>query len=180
MMLSELHIEYCATDALSAPDVRAILSLCEAAYEEDVSGDLRDVGAGVHALGRMSGILVTHAMIVARQLQMRDGAFMHTAYVELVATAPAHQRHGHATTLLRALERRMQGFDLGALSPSDAAFHARFGWELWRGPLSVRTATGMEPSPDDESVMIRRLPQTPSQLDLEAPLSIEWRAGDVW
>ena len=180
MPASELHIEYCATDALSAPGLREILTLCEAAYEEDLAGELRNIGAGVHALGRVSGVLVTHAMIVPRILQPGDGAHLHTAYVELVATESAHQRRGYATALLHALESQMQDFQLGALSPSDAEFYSRIGWELWRGPLSVRTAAGREASPADEEVMIRRVPRTPSILDLDAPLSCEWRAGDVW
>jgi hypothetical protein len=31
----------------------------------------------------------------------------------------------------------------------------------------------------DERVMILSLPQTPS-LDLDLPLSVEWREGEVW
>jgi hypothetical protein len=69
-------------------------------------------------------------------------------------------------------------FDLGALSPSDDGFYVRLGWETWRGPLSIRTATGSMPTPEDR-VMILCLPGTPD-LDLDAPLSAEWRDGELW
>ncbi|GAF68279.1 unnamed protein product, partial [marine sediment metagenome] len=35
------------------------------------------------------------------------------------------------------------------------------------------------PTPGEE-VMIHRLPHTPPSLDLHAPLSTDWRPGDVW
>ncbi len=175
-----LQIEFFDSDRLSREDERAVCALCNAAYEEDTAADFRDVGPGRHALGRVAGVIVSHAMIVPRALQVGDGPLLRTAYVELVATHPDHQRRGYATALLRGFETEMQDFDLGALSPSDADFYARFGWELWRGPLAVRTGTGLEASPDDEEVMILRLPRTPSPLDLNAPLSAEWRAGDAW
>ena len=58
-------------------------------------------------------------------------------------------------------------------------FYERLGWELWHGPLFVRTEHSVERSPDDEEVMIYRLPSTP-ELDLSAPLSAEWREGEIW
>jgi aminoglycoside 2'-N-acetyltransferase I len=175
-----LQIEFCDTAALSSDDARAVHALCNAAYEEDTTGYFRDLGPGRHALGRVADVLVSHAMIVPRAMQIGDGALYHTAYVELVATHPEHQHRGYASALLLAFESEMEGHDLGALSPSDAEFYARLGWELWRGPLAVRTSTGLEASPDDESVMIRRLSRTPLPLDLDAPVSIEWRVGEVW
>ena len=69
-------------------------------------------------------------------------------------------------------------YDIAALSPSDPAFYARLGWELWRGPLAVATDAGITPTPDEE-VMILRLPKTPP-LDLHGTLVAPWRPGDVW
>jgi len=175
-----LHIEYCTTQNLAPSDRRAILTVGDAAYEEDVTPLLRDCGPGLHALGRVSGALVTHALIVARELQVTGSAPLRTAYVELVATDPPQQRKGYASALLRALVSQMTEYDIAALSPSEESFYARFGWERWRGPLMVRTETGLESSPEDEEVMILRLPRTPAQLDLTAPVSVEWRPGEVW
>jgi len=73
----------------------------------------------------------------------------------------------------------MQDCELGLLSPSDAAFYARLGWECWRGPLSVRVGARLVPTPDEE-VMALRLPRTPTPLDLSLPLAVSWRLGDVW
>ena len=175
-----LLIEFCDTAMLSPSDEEAVYALCNAAYEEDTTGYFRDLSPGRHALGRVAGVIVSHAMIVPRALQVGDGALLRTAYVELVATHPDHQHRGYASALLLDFESEMLGFDLGALSPSDAEFYARLGWESWRGPLAVRTSAGLEASPDDESVMIRRLPRTPLPLDLDASVSIEWRVGEVW
>jgi aminoglycoside 2'-N-acetyltransferase I len=173
-------IEFRETAALAATERQAILALCTAAYEEEMSPYLEDIGRGIHALGSVDGVLVTHAMLVPRTLAVPGRPGLHTAYVELVATAPVLQGRGYASALLRALAPAMQDFELGALSPSDHAFYERLGWERWRGPLSVRTASGLEPSPDDEEVMILRLDRTPAWLDVHAPLSVAWRPGEVW
>lgn len=45
--------------------------------------------------------------------------------------------------------------------------------------MFARTPGGLEASPEDEEVMILRLPRTPP-LDRRAALSVEWREGDVW
>jgi GNAT superfamily N-acetyltransferase len=175
-----MQIDFIETDALTATDLHDILTIGAAAYEEDIAPFLRDNGSGLHALGRVKGVLVSHAQVITRALQVEGRAPMRTAYVELVATDPPMQGRGFASALLRALAPQMHAFDIAALSPSDDGFYARLGWKLWRGPLSVRTLTGLEASPDDEQVMILRLPRTPSDLDLEAPLSIEWRPGEAW
>ncbi len=119
-------------------------------------------------------------MIVDRTLRLASGVLLRTAYVELVATHPTHQRLGYATVIMRALVPLIGDFDIAALSPAIPEFDARLGWEQWRDPLSVRTATGEEPSDPEEAVMILRLPRTAASLDLTGPLSVEWRPGDAW
>jgi GNAT superfamily N-acetyltransferase len=178
-LMPVMQIEYVETTALDARQRRAVLDLCRAAYDEDLAHYLADIGPGVHALGCVQGTLVAHAMIVRRELHTA-GHVLQAAYVELVATLPRAQRRGHGSAVLQALAGQMDAFDIGALSPSDAQFYARLGWELWRGPLLVRTDGGVVPSPPDEQVMVRRLPRTPADLDVHAPLSVEWRPGEVW
>lgn len=175
-----MQIQYVATEALSSNDLSEILAMNMAAYEEDLAPYLRDCGPGLHVLGRVSGALVTHALIVDRQLQIAGNTPLHAAYIELVATDPPHQGKGYASTLLRALVSQLTNHEIAGLSPSAASFYARLGWERWRGPLLVRTESGLESSPEDEEVMILRLPRTPADLDLDAPLSVEWRPGEVW
>ena len=81
--------------------------------------------------------------------------------------------------MLKHLIGEVQDYDLAALSPSDAGYYRRLGWELWRGPLFIRENGTLLPSPDDEEVMIYRLPKTPA-LDLHDSLSAEWRRGELW
>jgi len=81
--------------------------------------------------------------------------------------------------VMQRLAADVQDFELAALSPSDPAFYERLGWELWQGPLFIRTDDGLLLSPGEEQVMILRLPRTPP-LDLDAPLSAEWRQGELW
>lgn len=166
--------------AVRSPTLRAaVLELCEAAYGERLEQYLQDIGPGRHFLGSVDRRLVAHLMVVQRTLVPVGGSPLRTAYIELVATAPHEQGKGYASALLRYAATQLAGFDIAALSPTSAAFYARLGWELWTGPLAVRTAAGLDPTPD-ESVMILRLPRTPPELDLTAPLSVEWRPGEVW
>jgi hypothetical protein len=105
---------------------------------------------------------------------------LRTAYVELVATAPSHQRRGFATAVMLNLVEATQDFDLAGLCPSDqaVALYERLGWRFWRGPHSIRTADGVLPTPT-ERVMFLSLPATP-HLDPALPISAEWRPDDLW
>ena len=75
------------------------------------------------------------------------------------------------------LAAEVDDFDLAALWPDHPEFYARMGWESWRGPLFIRTDSGQIAPPEDR-VMVLRLLKTPS-LDLDAPLSAEWRKGEL-
>jgi GNAT superfamily N-acetyltransferase len=185
-----LTIRQFHTGALGAALREEILALCAAAYEEDLSQYLDDIGEGEHLLGWEDGLLVSHLLWVERLLHRdRRGAAQRppfrSAYIELVATAPSHQGRGHASVLMRAAATAISDFDIGALSPSDEAFYARLGWERWRGPLFVRERAdesgqaAWEATPDEE-IMFLRLPGTPSGLDMRAPLAADWRPGEVW
>lgn len=162
------------------PELRAaVIALCDRAYEEATGPVFASIGPMQHVLLFADGALVSHAAWVRRCLQAASGPLLDTAYVELVATEPDRQRRGLASRVLRALVANIpQACEIAALSPSDVGFYARLGWEEWRGPLRVRTAAGEEDVPD-ETAMIHRLARTPP-LDLAAPLSIEWRSGDIW
>ena len=174
-----LSIEIAESQSISHADLLAICDLCTEAYAEDFSGAFDTLGPGVHVIGRLEGRIVSHAMWVVRALQPGRGAPLRAAYVEAVATRRGYQRRGFATRILTRLAQEIRGFELGALSPSDERFYARLGWEPWRGPLFIRTDTGLDPTPE-ESVMILRLEATPADLDLDEPLSAEWRPGEVW
>jgi len=174
-----MDIERIPTPDLPRPVARELRALCAETYGEDLDGYFADIGPGVHLLGRVEGRLVSHLMWVTRTLYLDDRAPLRTAYVELVATRVEDQGRGHASALMRRLADEIRGFELGALSPTVPSFYARLGWESWRGPLAVRTDAGLDPSPD-EHLMVLRLPGTPQALDLDAPLTVDWRPGEVW
>ena len=179
-----VHLDVAGSDALT-PDTRVeIITLCESAYEEDFSRLFELLPGSVHVMARdEGGALISHAAFVERWLQPAGHAVLRTAYVEAVATAPAAQRRGLATAVLRRLIDAVAAepaWQLAALSPSDAGFYARRGWELWRGPLAIRRDGAIDPSPGDEQVMIRRLARTPATLDPAALLTAEWREGELW
>jgi len=174
-----LSIEVTDSRTMSMAALHEITNVCTEAYREDFAGAFGLLGPGVHVIARMDGRIVSHAMWVPRELQAGTRAPLRAAYVEAVATRPAWQGRGFATEVLRRLTREIHDYDLGALSPSDERFYARIGWEPWRGPLFIRTAAGLDATPDD-SVMIHRTARTPADLNLDAPLSAEWRPGEVW
>ena len=179
-----VHLEVLARDALTRAMRAEIIALCESAYEEDFSNLFEQLPDSVHVLARDEcGSLVSHAEFVPRWLQAGGHEVMRTAYVEAVATLPGHQRKGLATAVLQRLVDVVAAdpaWRLAALSPSDAAFYERLGWELWRGPLAIRHDGRLEPSPEDEQVMIQRLPRTPATLDTTMLLTAEWREGELW
>lgn len=179
-METPAQIELIASDGMAAATRDDVYALCRAAYEEEIEQYFVDVGPGLHLLGRVDGVLVSHAMIVERFAQVDGLPMLRTGYVELVATHPTVQGRGYGTQIMRALVPALHPFDLAALSPSVPEFYARLGWEPWRGALSVRIDGGLVQAPADEEIMILRLPRTPSALDVAAPLSIEWRAGEIW
>jgi aminoglycoside 2'-N-acetyltransferase I len=179
-----VNIEVVTADALDAVARAEIIALCESAYGEDFTRLFEELSGSVHVLARDDhGALVSHAEWVTRWLQPAGHPVLRTAYVEAVATAPERQRLGFATAVLRCLGdelARDSKWELAALSPSDHAFYARLGWELWQGPLGIRRGDNVEPTPSDEEVMILRLPGVPATLDLTSLLTAEWRAGELW
>ncbi len=179
--LPPLRLEVRPRPNLSLAESQAIDVLCARAYETDLSRQLARWPTAVHVLGYVADQLVSHALWLTRHVQAGDGPLWPTAYVEAVATEPALQGRGYASAVLRHLAAALpaEAYVLAALSPSDSAFYARLGWELWRGPLGVRTEHGVQAMPADEQAMVLRLPNTPP-LDLDAPLSIEWRVGAAW
>jgi aminoglycoside 2'-N-acetyltransferase I len=174
-----LAIEVIDSKSILESTLSAIRHLCTEAYAEDFSNAFELLGPGVHVIGRLDGRIVSHAMWVNRLLQPGMSALLNTAYVEAVATSPAFQRRGFGTEVMRHLANEIYDYDLAALSPSDERFYARLGWEAWRGPLFIRTSAGLEAT-SDEGVMILRLAKTPAGLDLDAPLTAEWRPGELW
>ena len=156
-----------------------IVSLCDRAYEKDMQPILETFVDATHVLGYYNDLLVCHALWVTRYLQAGTNPMMRTAYVEAVATEAKYRSRGFASAVMKHLVGEVQEYDLAALSPFSVEYYQRLGWELWHGPLFIRTKHNLVPSLDEEEVMIFRLPKTPL-LDLTASLSAEWRKGELW
>jgi aminoglycoside 2'-N-acetyltransferase I len=164
--------------------VRAIRSLLGAAFAHDGTGfadaDWAHALGGTHALAIVDGLIVAHAAVVTRPLEI-DGRPVHAGYVEAVGTLPERQGAGHGSALMRAIDEVIvRDFELGALSTGAHAFFERLGWERWLGRTGVRTAAGVELTPDDDAgIMVLRTPTSPP-FDPRGLLSCDWREGDVW
>ena len=158
-------------------------ALFDAAWPDEAytDHDWNNLTGGLHVVVELDGRLASHAAVVRRELWTGPHR-LQTGYVEAVATWPELQRRGLATRAMRAANAHIaDAYELGGLDTGSHGFYERLGWERWRGPLSVRTPDGHRPTPEEDGyVMILRVPRTPADLDLDAPISCEWRPGDVW
>jgi aminoglycoside 2'-N-acetyltransferase I len=135
---------------------------------------------GIHALRLEDGAMVSHGAVAERTLWL-DGRPLRVGYLEAVATWPEHQRRGHASAVVEALDAIvMRAYELGGLSTGRRSFYERLGWRTWRGPLAVRTDDGDVPTPEERNaIMVLPTPVLPEP-DLDATLVCDRRTGDVW
>ena len=187
MTTGEGHLRRLATAGLSTADVAAIREILDTAFahedpeEQFAEEDWEHALGGTHVVLEVDGRIVAHAAVVERPLHVA-GRPLRTGYVEAVATAPAEGGRGHGTRVMQDIgELIAAGFELGALGTGSHGFYERLGWRTWCGPSSVRTAGGERRTPDEDGfIMVLRTPTTPPDLDDTAPISCDWRPGDVW
>jgi aminoglycoside 2'-N-acetyltransferase I len=171
------------TDGLTTDEIASIRELLWAAFADEDEGftetDWEHALGGVHVVLEEAGGIVAHASVVERVLEI-DGRPMRTGYVEAVATKPGLERRGHGSAVMREVNEIIRAeYELGALGTGALAFYERLGWERWRGPSFVRTPAGpVRTEEDDGWIMVLRTADSP--LDLDAPISCDWRTGDVW
>jgi len=179
--LAGLEISVMPTAALTEQEKLEIVDLCTRAFNEDFS-ELFPLVAGavapMHVLARLNGKLVSHAMWSERPLFLADGTTVISAYLDAVATDPAYQNIGLGSVVINRLQHEIRGFALGCLSTDRPNFYARLGWEIWTGPKGVRTAHGIEPTPDD-IVMIYRTACSP-EIDIGSLLLANARRSGNW
>ncbi len=171
------------TSNLTAAELRALRRLLSEAFEGRFSeDDWNHALGGLHVLALEDGQIVAHAAVVERTLVAASRSLT-TGYVEGVATRPDRRRRGHATLVLREVGRVVATrYELGALSDGAEipGFYERLGWERWQGPTFVATTDGpLRTADDDGSVLVLRTPAT-AGLDPTAPITCDWRPGDVW
>jgi aminoglycoside 2'-N-acetyltransferase I len=179
--MSEVQIQTTHTADLSRATLDAARALLDAAFHREFGDEDWDHAlGGVHALAWDGDEMVGHGAVVQRRLLHR-GRALRTGYVEAVAVRADRQRRGHGAAIVRTLERVIRAaYDLGALGTTDAAMplYAALGWQLWQGPTSALTPSGVRRTPDDDGG-IYVLPVT-VELDVAGELTCDWRDGDVW
>ncbi|GEP36866.1 aminoglycoside 2'-N-acetyltransferase [Nocardioides psychrotolerans] len=172
------------TAELAADELAAVRALMEGAFDDFTDHDWSHALGGMHALvvgGAAGDDVLAQGSLVMRRLLVA-GRSLRCGYVEAVATAPTHRRAGHASMVMTALEGLAPAYDLLALSSSEVAeaFYRGRGWQPWRGPSSVMTPHGTEATPDEDGAILVLAPGPDLGLDLDAPITCDWRDGDVW
>lgn len=158
-----------------------IVRLCISAHREPDFENLFSYlpADGRHVLAFDGDHLVGHAVVTTRWLQPGALALLRTAYVDAVATSPQHTGRGIGSAVMRYLAEVVADYQIACLETDRPGFYQRLGWEQWRGPLAGRSDDGLIPTPDQQGIMILRLPATPP-LDLTWGLTIEANPARIW
>lgn len=174
-----------STTDLTSAEIGSIRAMLEAAFGSDDDERFGDDDwdhalGGVHFVLDLAGEIVAHASVVERELHV-GGRPLRSGYVEAVGTAPGHQGGGLGSRVIGEVNDYIRGgFELGALGTGRHHFYERLGWKTWTGPSSVRTSDGTQRTPDEDGfILVLATPSSPP-LDVTAPISCEWRPGDVW
>jgi aminoglycoside 2'-N-acetyltransferase I len=180
-MSESIMVTSARTEDLNTETRASIIHVCRIAHQNDDCIHLFSYipSGGIHVLAYREQEVVSHAVATTRWLQPEGLPLLRTAYVDAVATLPAYQGQGIASTLMRHLATVLSDFEIACLATDNAVpFYARLGWEVWRGPLAGRRATELLPTPDQQGIMILRLARTPP-LDVESLLVVEYD-GRIW
>jgi len=184
---TEVRLRTAHTSDLAPAEPAAIRALLDAAFAGHPDGAFTDADwdhtvGGIHVMAWEGDALIGHASVVQRRL-LHGGRALRTGYVEAVAVRADRRRRGHGGALMSVAERYIRGaYELGALGAAEEAvpFYTGRGWQLWQGPTSVLTPhDGVVPTPDEDG-WIYVFPLAPTPLDPTAPLTCDWRDGDVW
>jgi aminoglycoside 2'-N-acetyltransferase I len=174
-----------STQELTPSEIAAIRALLERAFGSDeeerfTEADWDHAVGGVHFVLDVAGEIVSHASVVERELHV-GGRLLRTGYVEAVATTPERQGAGFGSLVMADVTSWIRDrFELGGLGTGRHGFYQRLGWLIWIGPSSVRIGDGEQPTPEDDGyILVLPTPSSPP-LDLSAPVSCDWRPGDVW
>jgi aminoglycoside 2'-N-acetyltransferase I len=160
----------------------AIIDVCIEAHQEPDFQNLfkYSPSGGWHFLAFLEDRVVSHASVGTRWLQPEGQPILKTAYVDAVATHPAHQEQGYGSAVMQQLAKDIDlEYTIACLETDRESFYARLGWETWRGPLAGRSEQGLVPTPEQRGIMILRLSGTPF-LDLDAGLTIECQTERIW
>jgi len=175
-----LEVRTAATEVLDEADLAGIRALMDASFGDRFDDhDWDHTLGGRHVLGFLDGALIAHASVIGRTLWCGDRA-MRTGYVEAVAVHPDHQREGHGATVRSAAAELIENeYEIGALCAGEIAqlLYRKLGWVVWQGPSAVAAPSGRMATPEEDGFILV-LPQP--DLDITAPITCDWRSGDVW
>jgi aminoglycoside 2'-N-acetyltransferase I len=183
-MDDEPRVRRVSTQDLTTAETAAIRELLVAAFWSDeerfTDADWDHAVGGLHFVLERDGVIVAHASVVERELQV-GGRAVRTGYVEAVATAPDRQGGGLGSLVMSDVSSYIRDrFELGALGTGRQPFYQRLGWRIWAGPTSVRSRDGARPTPEEDGYILVLATPTSPPLDLTEPISCDWRPGDVW
>ncbi|SFP75455.1 aminoglycoside 2'-N-acetyltransferase I [Amycolatopsis arida] len=171
------------SNELTESELHAIRRLLLECYDDDFADeDWEHVLGGWHVLRYERGIPVSHASVVPRVLRT-GGRKLRTGYVEAMATHPEHRRRGFAGNVLVEVNKHIRReYELGALSDGTEidGFYQRHGWQVWFGESSVDTPSGRVATPEEDGAILVLTTPASANLDLTAPITCDWRRGDVW
>jgi aminoglycoside 2'-N-acetyltransferase I len=183
--IADQTVRRLASADLTEEERAAVRELLWSAFADDDDGGFTEADwdhavGGTHVIAEQGGRIMAHASVVERTIHVGERP-LRTGYVEAVATAPDAQGSGFGTLVMEEIGAIIrEGYELGTLGTGAHRFYERLGWETWPGHAFVRTPGGVERTPDEEGfIMILRTPATPD-LDPAAPISCQWRPGDVW
>lgn len=168
------------TDELAETDLAEIRALMDSAFGGRFDDhDWDHTLGGHHIRGFLDGQLVAHASVVPRTIWYADEP-LRAGYVEAVAVHPAHQREGFGAAVTTAAGQLIgHDYELGALCAGEIAqlLYHKLGWVTWLGPSYVAGEAGRVATPEEDGYILV-LPRP--GLDLTAPITCDWRPGDVW
>jgi aminoglycoside 2'-N-acetyltransferase I len=170
------------TADLGPATLRELRALLDEVFADEMTDEDWDHSiGGMHAIALDDdGAIVGHGSVVQRRLLHGDRA-LRTGYVEGVAVRAEARRRGHGAAIMTELERIIRGaYELGALGASDegAPLYTSRGWRRWDGPTYALSPDGVVRTADDDGD-VYVFPAT-AELDLTAPITCDWRAGDAW
>jgi aminoglycoside 2'-N-acetyltransferase I len=172
------------THELSPDQLAEVRALCDAAWsvtdETFDDNDWRSAQGGMHFILSDGGAMVSHGSVVERVLEL-DGRSLRAGYVEAVATLPARQGEGLGTIVIREITAFIdRTYELGALNTGVAPFYERLGWRRWPGRTGVRTAGGLQLTPEEDGGVFVRYPGEVPATTARSLLTCDWRPGEVW
>jgi aminoglycoside 2'-N-acetyltransferase I len=175
------QLRQATTDELAFGELIRLRALLDVAFDGYFTDDDWDHAlGGTHVIVDVDDIVVSHASVVPRRLELPDRA-LSAGYVESVATHPLFRGRGYAAAVMERIASVIRDtYDIGSLSTGIPDFYLKLGWERWTGMTFVHAPEGhVRTMEEDGGVLVLRTSRT-TAIDLDAPITCDYRFGDVW